>query len=57
MKKKIGIIDTTPTWVDVVLLYLEIIEKGTPKQRDDAKRGILKCAKIAQKYVDEHKKS
>ena len=45
-------IDITPTWHATVGLYLEIWAEPSDEGRRGAKEELLRCAKLADKYVE-----
>lgn len=55
-KTPIGTIDLTPSWESVVAIYLEVLtsEGADWYKQADAKREILRAAKLADLYVKEH---
>lgn len=48
-------VDVTPTWQAVMKIYLAALENGTDEGKEAATKEILRCAEIAQEYVDSQK--
>lgn len=42
---KTKVINITPTWVGVARSYVMLMERGTPKGKENARRGIISMGK------------
>lgn len=56
--RPVGTIDLTPSWLAIVGLYLEMLERPefSAAKRQEMKDEILRAAKLADLYAKEHKR-
>jgi hypothetical protein len=54
--KPVEYIDLTPTWSEVLPIFIACLENGTEKGKTSARAELLRMAKLADAYVAEHKK-
>ncbi|MDD5013473.1 MAG: hypothetical protein PHW73_00040 [Atribacterota bacterium] len=52
MKKQIGTIDCTPSWQAAMRICIAGMEDGNNESKKIAKEEMMRCAEIAQMYVD-----
>lgn len=50
-KKLIGYIDATPSWANMLPLYIELLSQGTMKGRAEAMSELARMARLADLYV------
>lgn len=51
-KTKIETIDVTPTWVEAVASWISMWDSLKPEGKEQARKELLRCAALADKYVE-----